>query len=461
MASPSAAATVYTWGNVKDSGALGHDATDGEGDCPLPVPVTDGLPPSIVAVAAGPDATAAVSDGGELFAWGSGLKLGHGPDAGCVPRPRRVVGGGLAHHQVRTVSLGDDHAGCTTASGAAFTWGSSKRGQCGNAAEGAAEVPFPTLVAGVVGAVALVASNRYTAVLDSEGSLFTFGAGTHGLLGHGHTNDLRTPTRVAFPSHACSGGGGGGGGGGVLSDDPVVQVSCGSLYMGAVTAGGRVFTWGYGGHGNLGHGNRKSTTRPKAVAWFDEHGVEALQISCTACGPNPGGGLNPGARGQGQEGPHTMVVGRRRDQGSGNVGAPRLFTFGTCHKGLLGNFAKKALTGNHDELTPYQVGKDPCRDIAPRHGSKSSGGGGGGGGGGGLPEQKQPGRVGRGQGGGTELRKSRTGRGSRASRASNSRASATDKATSPGAEPTSVTAAAAQIAKLREVEVDAMQVSQG
>eukprot|EP00620_Florenciella_sp_RCC1587_P012128 CAMPEP_0182573240 /NCGR_PEP_ID=MMETSP1324-20130603/19055_1 /TAXON_ID=236786 /ORGANISM="Florenciella sp., Strain RCC1587" /LENGTH=222 /DNA_ID=CAMNT_0024788315 /DNA_START=27 /DNA_END=693 /DNA_ORIENTATION=- len=171
---PGAPATVFTWGNVRGSGALGHDATDGEGDCPLPVPVTDGLPPSIVAVAAGPNATAAVSDGGELFTWGTGLKLGHGPDAGCVARPRRVNGGGLAAHQVLTVSLGDDHAGCTTASGAAFTWGSTKRGQCGNAPEGTAQVLSPTLVLGLgpAGAVSLVASNRYTAVLDSE-ALYT------------------------------------------------------------------------------------------------------------------------------------------------------------------------------------------------------------------------------------------------------------------------------------------------
>ena len=70
----------------------------------------NGLPPVIMSIAAGPNSTAAVSQEGELYTWGSGLKLGHGV-LDVVPRPRRV-GGALASEVVTSVSIGEDHAAC-------------------------------------------------------------------------------------------------------------------------------------------------------------------------------------------------------------------------------------------------------------------------------------------------------------------------------------------------------------
>ena len=99
-------------------------------------------------------------------------------------------------------------------------------------------VPNPLALNGEVigaGVVDLVASVRYTALVSDGGALFTFGAGTHGVLGHGDTDDRPTPTRVGFPP----------GGGATPTLPRVVQVSCGSLYMAAVTADGRLYTWGY------------------------------------------------------------------------------------------------------------------------------------------------------------------------------------------------------------------------
>merc|ERR1712190_471012 len=100
--------------------------------------------------------------------------------------------------------------------------------------------------------------------------------------------------------------------------------------------------WGYGGHGNLGLGNRESKDVPVRIV-MDE---SVAQIACTRGQEGCKGGLNP--KTGGNEGPHTIVV--------GVSGA--LYTMGTCHKGLLCNLGSKdgAFGKPWDELRPYKVG---------------------------------------------------------------------------------------------------------
>ena len=110
-----------------------------------------------------------------------------------------------------------------------------------------------------------------------------------------------------------------------------------------------LLTWGYGGHGNLGHGDRLDQPSPKRVAGIagSSFAAEAAvrAVACTRGQEGVKGGLYP--RAGGTEGPHTMVLGS----------SGRLYTFGTCHKGLLANLGAK--TGgfgeDFDELVPHCV----------------------------------------------------------------------------------------------------------
>lgn len=103
------------------------------------------------------------------------------------------------------------------------------------------------------------------------------------------------------------------------------------MYAGAVTRDGLLYTWGYGGHGNLGHGDRKSQRRPKLVAALadDPNCLVVVQVACTRGQVGCKGGLNPDPNrgGGGTEGPHTNVI----------TADGQLFTFGTCHKGTFTN----------------------------------------------------------------------------------------------------------------------------
>ena len=60
----------------------------------------------------------------------------------------------------------------------------------------------------------------------------------------------------------------------------MTHVSCGHAHIGVITTDGHVFSWGEGGDGRLGHGNRTSISVPKLISSLSK--LRALSISCGA-----------------------------------------------------------------------------------------------------------------------------------------------------------------------------------
>jgi alpha-tubulin suppressor-like RCC1 family protein len=89
--------------------------------------------------------------------------------------------------------------------------------------------------------VSVACSGSHTAVMLDDGSLYTFGDGDDGLLGHGDEENQLAPTRVALPCAAES------------EPPAVVGIAFSATLAVAWTADGRVFAWGKAGvHGELG-----------------------------------------------------------------------------------------------------------------------------------------------------------------------------------------------------------------
>ena len=92
--------------------------------------------------------------------------------------------------------------------------------------------------------------------------LFTWGLNLCGQLGHGHGFPIFEPKLVAaFPHQGLR----------------VARVSCGPYHTGAVTEDGRLFTWGDGSFGKLGHGDTSSSSTPRRVAALDGYLVEKVE----------------------------------------------------------------------------------------------------------------------------------------------------------------------------------------
>ena len=95
-----------------------------------------------------------------------------------------------------------------------------------------------------------------TAAVGSDGGLWTWGAGPSGQLGHGVGQNQPVPRRVQAQSAVR-----------------VVGVSAGAFHTMAVANDGRLYTWGSGTDGQLGHGNNQSQLVPALVSTVVVRGV--------------------------------------------------------------------------------------------------------------------------------------------------------------------------------------------
>ena len=97
----------------------------------------------------------------------------------------------------------------------------------------------------------------HTAVVTSAGQLFTFGDGSFGVLGHGDRQSLSVPREVESLKGlrtvraAC----------GVWHTAAVVEVMVGNSSSSNCSSG-KIFTWGDGDKGRLGHGDKDSRLVP-------------------------------------------------------------------------------------------------------------------------------------------------------------------------------------------------------
>jgi len=84
--------------------------------------------------------------------------------------------------------------------------------------------------------------------VTSDGTVYTFGGGEHGQLGHGDKTNRVRPTAIM-----------------ALEGTQIVSVTCGWSHSVALDVNGRVFTWGNGDHGKLGHGSGEKMSTPHLV----------------------------------------------------------------------------------------------------------------------------------------------------------------------------------------------------
>ncbi|XP_061364263.1 PH, RCC1 and FYVE domains-containing protein 1-like isoform X2 [Gastrolobium bilobum] len=165
---------------------------------------------------------------------------------------------------VHQIGPGVRHIALVTRQGEAFTWGEDSGGRLGHGF--CNDYGRPQLVESlVVTNVGFVACGEYhSCAVTMSGDLFTWGDGTHnaGILGHGTDISYYIPKRVAGP----------------LDGLQVVSVACGSWHSAVATSNGKLFTFGDGKFGVLGHGDRESVSYPKEVQLLS--GLKAIMVAC-------------------------------------------------------------------------------------------------------------------------------------------------------------------------------------
>eukprot|EP00501_MAST-03F_sp_TOSAG23-6_P001348 GSMAST32.ASY1.ANO1.1397.1 assembled CDS len=251
---------LYTWG-IGEYGQLGH------GDrrsIHSPRVVSALLFRRIKCISLGTSHSAALTFENETFTWGYGGdgRLGHGDEKDVlvlyVPKALQS----LKHIQIKTVVCGELHTAALTVDGELYTWGLGKNGRLGHEIE-ISTTPHhktrsmdPQLIFTDVACGGL-----HTAAISIDGSVWMWGLGKDGRLGHGDEANVLCPKKVQSFT------------------EPISQVICGGHHSAALSVSGTVFTWGFDDDGRLGHGEVGHKFIPTKV-----ENLDAMNIVMIACG---------------------------------------------------------------------------------------------------------------------------------------------------------------------------------
>ncbi|BFZ17846.1 hypothetical protein BsWGS_20885 [Bradybaena similaris] len=215
-------------------------------------------------VCAGASHSIALTQAHEVFTWGKNDcgQLGRGD----VPLenqgiPKLVKS--LAVRCVLQVSCGSDHAVALTNEGLVFAWGSNSYGQLGLGRNAPSHQNLPELISCLKGIPIqqVTAGGNHTFVLSKSGAVYGWGRNSFGQLGLNDTKEYYQPQQCR-----------------PLRSQRIKYICCGDNHTACLTKDGRVFTFGAGSYGQLGHNSNNNEILPKQV--IELSGSEVTQIAC-------------------------------------------------------------------------------------------------------------------------------------------------------------------------------------
>ncbi|TVU51026.1 hypothetical protein EJB05_02429 [Eragrostis curvula] len=207
---------------------------------------------------------------------------------------------------VNQIVCGSRHVALTTRQGEVFTWGEELGGRLGHGTD--ADISRPKLVESIsVTIVDFISCGEFhTCAISASGDLFNWGDGCYnaGLLGYDTGGCHWLPKRVS----------------GALEGLQVLSVACGSWHSALITSSGKLYTFGDGTFGVLGHGNRESVAYPKEVEALN--GYRTVKVACGVW--------------------HSAAIVEATGQTGMNMVSKKLYTWGDGDKNRLGHGNKEA-----------------------------------------------------------------------------------------------------------------------
>lgn len=202
---------------------------------------------------------------------------------------------------VQNVALGGNHAAIVTKQGEVYCWGQGKCGRLGQRID--MDISSPKIVDSLSDIrVKKVACGEYhTCALTDSGDVYTWGKDScSDLVDEGRIRSQWLTHKLSLPVEGIS----------------ISSIACGEWHTAIVSSCGRLFTYGDGTFGVLGHGNYHSFSSPKEV-----ESLKGLCVRSVACGTW-----------------HTAaIIEVSAERFKYNTSTGKLFTWGDADEGRLGH----------------------------------------------------------------------------------------------------------------------------
>jgi alpha-tubulin suppressor-like RCC1 family protein len=232
--------TVWAWG-FNFQGGLGDGTTN---DSALPVQTgLNAVPPLLNVTRLGGRTyfNLAVKSDGTVWAWGMGTsgQMGNGATTNCnspVQVSNSQPGGAI--NNPKQISCGYTYGVALSTDGTVWTWGTGSHGELGNGTTGFSYTPVQ--VTGLSNVAAISSGWKHTLALKTNGTVWSWGLNLHGELGDGTGNNQSNAVQV-------------------LNLSNIVAVSGGDYNSIALRADGTVWKWGVNDVGELGFGTNDNT----------------------------------------------------------------------------------------------------------------------------------------------------------------------------------------------------------
>uniref|UniRef100_A0A0A9VNP3 HECT-type E3 ubiquitin transferase n=2 Tax=Lygus hesperus TaxID=30085 RepID=A0A0A9VNP3_LYGHE len=145
-----------------------------------------------------------------------------------------------------------------------FVWGLNDKDQLGGLKGSKIKYPVFSETLSGLKPIYIAGGSKSLFVVSHEGKVFACGESTNGRLGLGHTNNVSVPRQLSSLSQYVV---------------KKIAVHSGGKHALALTIDGKVFSWGEGSDGNLGHGNTQSLEKPRMI-----EALKSKKIRDIACG---------------------------------------------------------------------------------------------------------------------------------------------------------------------------------
>lgn len=233
-----------------------------------------------------------ITDVGQVYTLGRNEKgqLGSGD---CEEYSSFVCVKELADIVIVGGACGRSHSLFLSEDGEVYACGENKSGQCGLGNTDALVLTPKKIKFGDGVKITKVACGaEFSMALSSAGDLYSFGLPEYGQLGHNSDGQIfvsanklsfefqTTPKRIPLYFEYSKG----------AAPTPVpgvkiIDMACGNNHTAVIDSKKRVFTWGFGGYGRLGHAEQKDEKVPRLLKFFDRPNGSVNRIFCggTSC----------------------------------------------------------------------------------------------------------------------------------------------------------------------------------